>query len=226
MVGLSSHAHKRPSGLSGGQQQRVALARALAYEPSVLLLDEPLSALDKNLRGQMQEEMRRIHKELGTTFIFVTHDQSEALALSARVAIFDHGQLQQVASPSEVYERPSNRFVAEFLGEINILPANFDGGKAYVEGRTLDVQGTPPAGAECIAVRPEYMSLETQEDRSRNCLSSTVTDLVHFGANTRVLLKTKEGRDLSLDIPTSKLPSSLTPNQQVWVAWDARDSLI
>ena len=100
----------------------MALARALVFEPSVLLLDEPFSALDKNLRGQMQAEMKRLHQETGTTFVFVTHDQCEALALSSRVAIFNHGELLQVGTPQEVYERPANRFVAEFLGEINMLP--------------------------------------------------------------------------------------------------------
>ncbi len=114
MVGLSGHEGKRPRALSGGQQQRVALARALAYEPEVLLLDEPFSALDKNLRGQMQEELRRLHRDLGTTFVFVTHDQEEALALSTRIAIFNHGELQQVGTPDTVYERPANRFTAEF----------------------------------------------------------------------------------------------------------------
>ena len=113
---------KLPRQLSGGQQQRVALARALVFEPGVLLLDEPFSALDKSLRGQMQDEMKRLHQETGTTFVFVTHDQSEALALSSRVAIFNHGELLQVGAPQDVYDRPANRFVAEFLGEINMLP--------------------------------------------------------------------------------------------------------
>ena len=121
-VGLGGHERKLPAKLSGGQQQRVALARALVFEPSVLLLDEPFSALDKHLRGQMQEEVKRLHQDFGTTFIFVTHDQSEALSLSSRIAIFNHGELLQVATPQEVYERPANRFVAEFLGEINLLP--------------------------------------------------------------------------------------------------------
>ncbi|MFN7225585.1 MAG: ABC transporter ATP-binding protein, partial [Paracoccaceae bacterium] len=147
MTGLSGHAHKRPSGLSGGQQQRVALARALACEPPVLLLDEPFSALDKNLRGQMQDEMRRIHRDTGTTFVFVTHDQSEALALSSRVAIFEKGRLQQLAPPREVYERPANRFVAEFLGDINILPVV----AGQIEGRAVDAPG--PQGD--LAIRPE-----------------------------------------------------------------------
>jgi putative spermidine/putrescine transport system ATP-binding protein len=157
LVGLGGHGHKRPSGLSGGQQQRVALARALACEPPVMLLDEPFSALDKNLRGQMQDEVRRLHRETGTTFVFVTHDQSEALALSSRVAIFEAGRLQQIAPPREVYDRPANRFVAEFLGDINILP----------------VAGDTSRGAACtfrrgpadFAIRPEHMELATVAPR-------------------------------------------------------------
>src|SRR5215204_2334623 len=121
-VGLSGLEKKLPAKLSGGQQQRVALARALIFEPPVLLLDEPFSALDKNLRHAMQAEVRRLHEETGTTFVFVTHDQSEALALSSRVAIFNHGEVLQVGRPQDVYDRPASRFVAEFLGEINLLP--------------------------------------------------------------------------------------------------------
>ena len=121
-VGLVGHEKKLPSKLSGGQQQRVALARALVFEPPVLLLDEPFSALDKHLRGRMQDEVKRLHGEFGTTLIFVTHDQSEALSLSSRVAIFNHGALLQVATPQAIYERPESRFVAEFLGDINLLP--------------------------------------------------------------------------------------------------------
>ena len=152
-VGLQGHENKRPAQLSGGQQQRVALARALVFEPGVLLLDEPFSALDKSLRGQMQDEVKRLHQETGTTFVFVTHDQSEALALSSRVAIFNHGELLQVGTPQEVYERPANRFVAEFLGEINMLPLKDvrqdDGGATGLcEDRASSVrdrQGRQPA---------------------------------------------------------------------------------
>ena len=118
----SGQEQKLPAKLSGGQQQRVALARALVFEPSVLLLDEPFSALDKHLRGRMQDEVKRLHQDFGTTFIFVTHDQSEALSLSSRIAIFNHGEVLQISTPQDVYERPANRFVAEFLGEINLLP--------------------------------------------------------------------------------------------------------
>jgi putative spermidine/putrescine transport system ATP-binding protein len=166
IVGLTEHLGKRPSQLSGGQQQRVALARALVYSPKVMLLDEPLSALDKNLREQMQVELRRLHTETGTTFVFVTHDQSEALALSSRVAIFDQGRLHQVGTPHTVYEQPSNRFVAEFLGQINLfaIEAPVSTGNV-VRGRFEDTELASPArsvainGKAVVAVRPEHVTI-------------------------------------------------------------------
>ncbi len=180
---LGGHGHKRPSGLSGGQQQRVALARALAYDPPVLLLDEPFSALDKNLRGQMQDEVRRLHRELGTTFVFVTHDQSEALALSTRVAIFERGVLQQIAAPQEIYERPANRFVAEFLGDINILPLTaVTGSRAVIEGQTVQVTATAGAPTQALAIRPEHMRLAITAPTTGNAIAATLRDLTYLGA--------------------------------------------
>ncbi len=211
MVGLGGHGHKRPSGLSGGQQQRVALARALAYGPPVLLLDEPFSALDKNLRGQMQDEMRRLHRETGTTFVFVTHDQEEALALSSRVAIFEKGRLQQIAPPREVYERPANRFVAEFLGDINILPVR--GGQ--VEGRA--VEGADAEGD--LAIRPEYMGLSLAAPATGNAVPATLRDLTYLGAETRLSLATPGGVALVLHRPTADLPAGLAPGAAVWATW-------
>ena len=212
MTGLAGHAHKRPSGLSGGQQQRVALARALACEPPVLLLDEPFSALDKNLRGQMQDEMRRIHRDTGTTFVFVTHDQSEALALSSRVAIFEKGRLQQLASPRDVYERPANRFVAEFLGDINILPVV----SGQIEGRSVDT----PAPDGDLAIRPEYMGLSLVDPTSGNAVAARLTDLTYLGAETRLSLHTAAGKPLILHRPTADLPEGLAPGAAVWATWD------
>ncbi len=211
MVGLGGHGHKRPTGLSGGQQQRVALARALAYGPPVLLLDEPFSALDKNLRGQMQDEMRRLHRETGTTFVFVTHDQEEALALSSRVAIFEKGRLQQIAPPREVYERPANRFVAEFLGDINILPVR----AGRVEGRAVEA-----AAAEGdLAIRPEYMRLGLAEPAAGNAIAATLRDLTYLGAETRLSLVTPGGVPLVLHQPTADLPEGLAPGASVWATW-------
>ncbi len=224
MVGLGGHGHKRPSGLSGGQQQRVALARALAYDPPVLLLDEPFSALDKNLRGQMQDEVRRLHRDLGTTFVFVTHDQSEALALSSRVAIFNHGALQQIAPPKQVYERPANRFVAEFLGSINILPltgvtSGADGASGVFEGQTLRMAAGLGTPTKTFALRPEYMTLHTSAPPDHNAIQATLVDLTYLGAETQLSLKTPGGEALTLSQPTAALPVQLTPGAAVWVSW-------
>ena len=219
MVGLSGHEHKKPKALSGGQQQRVALARALAYEPKVLLLDEPFLALDKNLRGQMQEELRRLHRDLGTTFVFVTHDQEEALALSSRIAIFNHGELQQIGTPDEVYERPANRFTAEFLGDINILSLDAEAG---------GIAGTPlelPANAtayEHVAIRPEHMRLAAAGDG--NQLPARVRDRVYLGSKSRLLLETRAGEELMLYFDNG--PGLPPPDRgaELNVAWDTRDS--
>ncbi len=224
MVGLGGHSHKRPSGLSGGQQQRVALARALVYDPPVLLLDEPFSALDKNLRGQMQDEVKRLHRELGTTFVFVTHDQSEALALSSRVAIFDKGTLQQIAPPKEVYERPANRFVAEFLGDINILNISDvsvtpDGAQASFEGQSLRIAGMPGTPSRVLAVRPEYMSLCLTRPDTGNAIAATLRDLTYLGAETQLSLASAGQVPLVLSVPTAALPTGLTIGASVWAAW-------
>lgn len=224
MVGLGGHGHKRPSGLSGGQQQRVALARALAYDPPVLLLDEPFSALDKNLRGQMQDEVRRLHRDLGTTFVFVTHDQSEALALSSRVAIFDHGKLQQIAPPKEVYERPANRFVAEFLGSINILPlsgisTDALGTSAQFEGQTLRMAASLGAPTNNFALRPEYMTLHSAAPPDGNAVQAALVDLTYLGAESQLALKTPGDVSLTLSRPTASLPENLVPGTALWVGW-------
>ncbi len=225
LVGLSGHGHKRPSGLSGGQQQRVALARALAYEPPVLLLDEPFSALDKNLRGQMQDELRRIHEKMGTTFVFVTHDQDEALALSSRVAIFDQGRLLQLADPSTAYEKPASRFVAEFLGDINILPATFRGKQSKVGDFEFQLTSAPSDKAEHIGVRPENLVL--LDDDNPQGLNCTVAANIYKGAQSRLhLTSVADGSPLVIDLKTSEINDNTAPGRQVRVGWAVEDSLI
>lgn len=224
MVGLAGHAHKRPSQLSGGQQQRVALARALACEPSVMLLDEPFSALDKNLRSQMQDEVRRLHKETGTTFVFVTHDQSEALALSNRVAIFNQGKMQQIAAPREAYERPANLFVAEFLGDINIFPlsevkATASGVEGKFEDRVLCGTGNSGPATATLAVRPEYMHLDYSQPASGNAVSARIDELTYKGAETRLDLVTTSGASVTVSMPTDELPESMGAGQPCWIHW-------
>lgn len=227
-VGLEAHARKLPSQLSGGQQQRVALARALVFEPGVLLLDEPFSALDKSLRGQMQDEMKRLHKETGTTFVFVTHDQSEALALSSRVAIFNHGQLLQVAPPQEVYDRPANRFVAEFLGEINLLKLkgvrHENGSAVAVCGdRTirLDVAARGAGSEALLAVRPEHMSIAIEAPSEGNAVAAKATASTYLGSATKLDLVTGDGSKLSVSVPNEVASHALGNGQSVWLTWPA-----
>lgn len=228
-VGLRGHESKRPAGLSGGQQQRVALARALVFEPSVLLLDEPFSALDKNLRGSMQEEVRRLHQETGTTFVFVTHDQSEALALSTRIAIFDRGRLQQLGDPRAVYERPSNRFVAEFLGDINLLALDSvarapAGAGGLFEGQALKIAADGPG--ETLAIRPEHMALSLEQPTDRNAVAATITGMTYLGAETRFALATPGGIPLVLQMPTREVGSAFRPGARVWAHWPAHEGFL
>lgn len=227
MVGLNGHERKKPAALSGGQQQRVALARALVSKPAALLLDEPFSALDKNLREQMQEEMRRLHRETGTSFVFVTHDQSEALALSTRVAIFDHGKLQQIGTPRRVYEQPDNRFVAEFLGDVNLLPLSSSSNRAGIttglfEGHPLTApcaQDGHQTNGDVLAVRPEYMQMMSEKPHSGNFISAQVVDTAYFGAQTRLDLKSDSGVSLTLSSTTATLPQNLSNGERIWIAW-------
>lgn len=227
-VGLSGMEKKLPAKLSGGQQQRVALARALIFEPPVLLLDEPFSALDKNLRHAMQAEVRRLHEETGTTFVFVTHDQSEALALSSRVAIFNHGEVLQVGRPQDVYDRPASRFVAEFLGEINILPLrdmtrNGTAACGSFEDRRFTVAGSAhPAEGALLAVRPEHMGVAAHVPSGDcNAVAASVRSSTYQGAAIRLDLTTRGGTPLTLSVPIPAAAAALNPGGEVWVTWNA-----
>jgi putative spermidine/putrescine transport system ATP-binding protein len=225
-VGLRGHEKKRPAGLSGGQQQRVALARALVFEPSVLLLDEPFSALDKNLRGAMQDEMRRLHLETGTTFVFVTHDQSEALALSTRIGIFNRGELQQLGTPKDVYERPSNRFVAEFLGDVNFLSlsgveATAEGAVGQFEGRAMRMAVGAQTVSEHFAIRPEHMVMFEAAPSDGNMLQAEISGVTYLGPETRFSLTTPGGVGLVLQMPTREVRPSYQPGRTVWAGWPA-----
>jgi len=240
-VGLKGHEHKSPSKLSGGQQQRVALARALVFEPPVLLLDEPFSALDKHLRGRMQDEVKRLHQEFGTTFIFVTHDQSEALSLSSRIAIFNHGELLQIGEPQQVYERPSNRFVAEFLGEINLLPVDKVGSCSrglggFFEGSRLIGPPQDPIGdAGFLAVRPEHMSLSSKRPDEANGVAASIASTTYLGSAMRLGLVTRGGARLTVTLPAEAAASAHSLDRELWVTWpvhkgfllpeDARDQM-
>jgi putative spermidine/putrescine transport system ATP-binding protein len=203
LVGLTVQADRYPHQLSGGQQQRVALARALAIEPQVLLLDEPLSALDAKVRAQLRDEIRRIQLEVGITTLFVTHDQEEALAIADRVGVMRDGRLEQLAPPTEVYSRPATSFVAEFVGLSNRLAGEVRGGEVLVRGITLPlVERDVPGGQVVALVRPEAVTLASDTAVETGPLTGTVIAVTFLGATSRVTV------DLGDTTVLAQLPTS------------------
>jgi putative spermidine/putrescine transport system ATP-binding protein len=198
LVGLGEHADRYAHQLSGGQQQRVALARALAIEPSVLLLDEPLSALDAKVRVQLRDEIRRVQIEVGTTTLFVTHDQEEALAVADRVGVMNAGRLEQLAPPAELYSAPASRFVGEFVGLSNRLPATVQGAVASVLGRDVPALEGSTSGAGFALVRPESVSVAADADGG-----ATVTAVMFLGPLSRVTCQLADGTDVVAQLASS-----------------------
>jgi spermidine/putrescine transport system ATP-binding protein len=193
LVKLDAMAGRKTSQLSGGQQQRVALARALAPQPKVLLLDEPLSALDLKLRKEMQIELKRLQLETGITFVFVTHDQEEALTMSDRIAVMSAGRIQQVGTAKEIYIHPKNRFVASFIGETNFLHGQAEAGALRLPtGERIDVPGLASGGEATVSVRPEQVRLGLPSDG----LKATVRALVYFGTDTHCHLALADGTEV------------------------------
>lgn len=198
-VRLEGYGARKPSQLSGGQQQRVALARAIVYKPRLLLMDEPFSALDKNLREEMRLETKRLHADLGITVVFVTHDQEEALTMADRVAVLKDGRLQQIGSPRELYERPTNLFVAGFIGNMNFIPAEFADGRAHlhdgVEWKLLpNVTESLGAGPITLTVRPERLSVVGREGDLR--AAGRVQDVIYSGADTVLIAIMGDGTEI------------------------------
>ncbi|MFF1871764.1 ABC transporter ATP-binding protein [Kitasatospora herbaricolor] len=198
LVGLPQHADRYPHQLSGGQQQRIALARALALEPRVLLLDEPLSALDAKVRLSLREEIRRLQQELGITTLFVTHDQEEALSMADRVAVLRAGRLEQCATPSELYARPATAFVAEFVGTMSRIPCVRSGEGVEVLGRRHPVDGVIPADGELhVLVRPENVGLTPAANGPALVVAASF-----LGAVTRLTVRLADGTEVKTDLPT------------------------
>ena len=199
LVRLEGYGSRKPHQLSGGQQQRVALARALILSPAVLLLDEPLGALDAKLRRELQIELKRIQREVGITFVYVTHDQEEALTMSDRMGVMSGGRIEQLDTARKVYEEPETTFVADFLGVSNLMPATCDGrGGVVVDGVRLAArQGRVEAtGAARITIRPERIEVLSGEDGQSNCLRARVESLVYLGSTTQVHLRLPSGGHL------------------------------
>ncbi|MFH2091565.1 MAG: ABC transporter ATP-binding protein [Pseudomonadota bacterium] len=187
MLELGQMIKRFPHQLSGGQNQRVALARALVNEPKVLLLDEPMSALDAKLRAQVQVELRHLQQKLGQTFILVTHDQDEALVVSDRIAVMKDGKIVQFGTPEQVYDSPKNKFVAEFLGTANLIEGRFHDGKFYTDIGTFELEKPPSWEKGVIAIRPEWIRISDTEP-AKNGLRATVTEIIYRGTNLDIWL--------------------------------------
>ncbi len=204
LVGLAPYANRYATQMSGGQQQRVALARALAIQPKVLLLDEPLSALDAKVRSRLRDEIRRVQLEVGITTLFVTHDQEEALAIADRVGVMNAGHLEQLGPPTLVYTRPATPFVAEFVGLTNRLPGEVKFGMVEVRGTQLPlVQPNAPTGPAIALVRPEAVSLATDGAMNDGPLVGTVIAVAFLGATSRVTVDLGGGVTVLAQMPTS-----------------------
>ncbi len=225
MVGLSAHADKRPRQLSGGQQQRVAVARALAIEPDVLLLDEPLSALDANLREELRVEMRALQRRVGATAVFVTHDQAEALAMSDLVAVMQAGEVAQLGTPEAVFERPATPFVAEFVGRSARLLGVAEAGGVRAGPALLRAASVPPSGAVRAFVRPHRIRLLSAADAADNVLDGTVAGLDYTGEVVQIVVDTASGR-VPVDLSTTERGwRALQPGAAVRIGWAAADTL-
>lgn len=232
MVQLGTLGARRPGQLSGGQQQRVALARALVFEPKLVLMDEPLGALDKQLREHMQYEIKRLHEHLGITVVYVTHDQGEALTLSHRIAVFDRGMVQQLATPEVLYEAPENAFVAQFIGENNTLPGrvrSFDGTTCAVmldDGGVVQALAVNAAGVgerTTVSLRPERVVLNPRRGSCPNLFEAKVEERLYLGDHMRARLNVCGTSEFIVKVPNVAGRIALQPGDTVTIGWQIAD---
>jgi putative spermidine/putrescine transport system ATP-binding protein len=232
LVQLEDMAERKPAQLSGGQQQRIALARAAVYDPLLLLMDEPLSALDKNLREAMQDEIKQFQAALGSTVLYVTHDQAEAAAMSHRIAIMNHGRLAQVGSPRDLYEHPVNRFVASFLGEANLfdlteVSPEGNGARALTrEGFVLTSAMAPNGSAQCACVRPESIAISGDPVDADNHLEGRVVDATYTAGSLRYRIEIAPDLVLTKRTPSVRGEALMEIGATVHVHWRAEDTLL
>lgn len=233
MVQLGAFGDRRPAQLSGGQQQRVAVARSLVFDPDLVLMDEPLGALDKNLREQMQYEIKHIHENLGLTVVYVTHDQSEALTMSNRIAVFDDGIIQQCAPPEDLYERPINAFCANFIGENNRFLGNviedngdsvkveIDGNAGVVEAKKINVEGV--GVRTTLSLRPERVIVNPEPGSVANIFSGKAEELIYLGDHIRTRFTVCGHNDFIVKIPNSANHAHLQAGDTVNIGWNVED---
>jgi putative spermidine/putrescine transport system ATP-binding protein len=231
MVQLAGFGQRRPAQLSGGQQQRVAVARALVFEPKLVLMDEPLGALDKQLREQMQYEIKHIHERTGVTVLYVTHDQSEALTMSNRIAVMNQGAIQQLATPQDLYERPENAFVARFIGENNRLLGTVrevDGHACVVEVegglvRALAVKVDGVGSRSTLSLRPERVLIDPDPESCPNRFEARVEELIYHGDHTRTRVRACGCDDFVIKVPNSAGRVHLRAGELIRIGWRLED---
>jgi putative spermidine/putrescine transport system ATP-binding protein len=234
MVQMGKFVNRRPAQLSGGQQQRIALARALVFDPSLVLMDEPLGALDKQLREHMQFEIKHLHESLGITVVYVTHDQGEALTMSDRVAVFNDGRIQQLAPPSDLYERPDNSFVAQFIGENNKLPGtieSLEGGKCTVRLETGEVIDATPVnvtevGAKTlVSIRPERVEFKPEMmPAGAHTIDAEVMEFIYMGDLFRTRLKVAGSEDFVIKSRNTLGQRVLAAGEKIKIGWAPQDA--
>jgi putative spermidine/putrescine transport system ATP-binding protein len=235
MVRLTDYAKRKPSELSGGQQQRVALARAFVFKPRLLLMDEPLGALDRKLREAMQIEITRICRELGATVIYVTHDQEEALAMSDRIAIYNAGRVEQIGTAEDLYSHPASLFVADFVGESTVIKGSYANGALTHQGHVFSTDGAygslPEDSAAALVIRPEDLTVLPAGEASVlpasvNTLEATVTKCVYLGQAKKCLLRTDTGLVINARIPAHAPSELFSPGEPATVAWNPASSVL
>jgi putative spermidine/putrescine transport system ATP-binding protein len=234
MVQMGAFANRRPAQLSGGQQQRIALARALVFDPKLVLMDEPLGALDKQLREHMQFEIKHLHESLGITVVYVTHDQGEALTMSDRVAVFNDGRIQQLAPPADLYERPENSFVAQFIGENNKLLGTIEeltGDKALVRlttGELIDataVNAKEKGGKTLVSIRPERVEFKPEMmPPGAHMIDAEVLEIIYMGDILRAVLRVAGSDDFVMKMRNTLGQTKLSPGQKIKVGWHPQDA--
>ncbi len=231
MVELSTFGSRTPAQLSGGQQQRVAVARALVFEPDLVLMDEPLGALDKQLREQMQYEIKHIHENLGVTVVYVTHDQTEALTMSDRIAVFNDGVIQQLSTPDDLYERPENSFVAQFIGENNKLSGQVgkvSDGVCEVRldtGETVQALAVNLNGSDrtTLSVRPERIEINPPGDSAPNRLSGRIEELIYLGDHIRTRMSVSGNPEFIVKVPNKADHVLLREGETATIGWATED---
>lgn len=230
-VGLTGFEDRKPKALSGGQQQRVGIARCIVYSPSIIMMDEPLGALDKNLREQMQDEIKRLHDDLGTTFIYVTHDQEEALNLSDRICLMSMGEIAQLGTPDDLYFAPRSRYVAEFIGESNLLSGRLENDGTFRSG-TGTAFRAPPGHAETgrevdLMIRPERLYLlDEGAPHLENGIEGTVDSTSFIGGSTRVIVATDDGSRLTTKLVSDHIDRRVKEGTRVSLGWRPEDAVV